>query len=94
MRRKLLHVLPGTSSALVSPIIPTSFYHGRDLSSYPSFSPLHGNLFGHAPVASVSSGWGDMHATTILSVRKGGRVVSDNLSLIICPRRGISTPAV
>ena len=37
-------------------------------------SPLHSNLFGHAPVASAA-GWGGMHATTILAVRKGDRVV-------------------
>ena len=36
--------------------------------------PLHSNLLGHAQVASAA-GWGGMHATTILSVRKGDRVV-------------------
>jgi hypothetical protein len=38
--------------------------------------PLHNHLLGHAPVASSMAGWGGMHATTILAVRKGGRVVS------------------
>ena len=34
---------------------------------------LHGHELGHAPVANQS--WSGMHATTILAVRKGGRVV-------------------
>lgn len=40
-------------------------------------SPLHGNPLGHAPVTPLMPGIGsmEMHATTILSVRKKGKVV-------------------
>lgn len=39
-------------------------------------SPLHGHPLGHVPPpASMSGGYGSYHATTILSVRKGGKVV-------------------
>lgn len=51
---------------------PVSLYH-REASA---FSPLHHDLLGHAPMASLSTSWSDIKATTILAVRKGNRVVS------------------
>jgi hypothetical protein len=40
------------------------------------FSPLHGHPLGHIPPASLTPpGLYGYHATTILSVRKGGKVV-------------------
>lgn len=38
-------------------------------------SPLHNHPLGHIPPASLT-GFGGYHATTILSVRKGNKVVS------------------
>lgn len=38
-------------------------------------SPLHNHPLGHIPPASMN-GYGGYHATTILSVRKNGKVVS------------------
>ena len=61
----------GTPRVLLAPP-PVSLYH-REASG---FSPLHHDLLGHAPMASLSTSWSDIKATTILAVRKGNRVVS------------------
>ena len=68
-------------STIISPysrIRPLSFYSSPSSENsfgVPSNSgPLHGHTLGYAPVASTAS-WGGMHATTILAVRKNGRVV-------------------
>lgn len=37
-------------------------------------TPLHGHPLGYAPNSSNMGGWDNMHATTILSVRKDGKV--------------------
>ena len=50
---------------------PAARSFGYSLQGAPA---LHGHPLGFSPVAS-SSGWADMKATTILSVRKNGRVV-------------------
>ena len=59
------------------PTIARSF--GYSLQGAPA---LQGHPLGFSPVAS-SSGWADMKATTILSVRKNGRVV--RAMLTACP---------
>lgn len=46
--------------------------------------PLHGHVLGYAPTAPLSS-WSGMHATTILAVRKGGRVVR------VCGARAVAS---
>ena len=85
-------ILPLSSSAIVSSSSSTLSFSSSNYRSYSSSiihdrdssigNNLHGHSLGWSPVQSLTpSTMGNMHATTILSVRKNGIVVRTNTIL-------------